>query len=224
MFLRTQDSFTSSENNVEANGDGPTETLANKPLVKPHALQSTAPLTDGRQADGGEASTTATAGDSAEGLLRPTTAAAAMAAGAAIAAGTATAAGGAADDDDSSRSELENPGALRRSGSNSSISTLGSTSTASSTWPNDGFVTPARNNIPRGAGGSGRYGMGGIGGKGVEGLPPGYKTPGNLAAATPNREMTIPETPSPRSVSSSVHGTPAVRTTFGLTTGVSVEY
>ncbi|CAN0589095.1 unnamed protein product, partial [Ectocarpus sp. 12 AP-2014] len=35
------------------------------------------------------------------------------------------------------------------------------------------------------------------------------KTPGNLSAATPNREMTIPETPSPRSVSSSVHGTPA---------------
>ncbi|CAN0557710.1 unnamed protein product, partial [Ectocarpus sp. 12 AP-2014] len=147
-------------------------------------------------------------GDSAEGLLRPPTAAAAMAAGAAITAGTAAAGTAGGDDDDSSRSDLENPGRLRRTGSNSSISTLGSTSTASSTWPNDGFVTPARNNIPRGAGG-GRYGLGGIGGKVGEGLPPGYKTPGNLSAATPNREMTIPETPSPRSVSSSVHGTPA---------------
>ncbi|CBJ48599.1 Tyrosine kinase, EPH (ephrin) receptor family [Ectocarpus siliculosus] len=204
-----EDSFTSSENNVEANGEGPTETLANKPLVKPHALQSTAPMTDGRQAGGEAAATAGTLGDSTEGLLRPPTAATAMAVGAAIAAGTAAAAGTAGgDDDESSRSDLENPGRLRRTGSNSSISTLGSTSTASSTWPNDGFVTPARNNIPRGAGG-GRYGLGGIGGKGGEGLPPGYKTPGNLSAATPNREMTIPETPSPRSVSSSVHGTPA---------------
>lgn len=225
--LFTTDSFTSSENNVEANGDGPAETLSNKPLVKAHALQSEVPM---MAADGGSGlknqGSTETLEMSGEGLPRPqgTTAATAAAGAAAGVAAAARPAGYADDDDDSSRDEssaasMENPSELRRSGSGSSISTLGSTSTTSSTWPsNDGFVTPARTDIARGggrygAGGAGRGGKAGGGGSsssgtvtgsgGVDGLPPGFRTPANRGA-------TVPETPSPRSVSSSVHGTPAV--------------
>ena len=160
---------------------------------------------------------------SAEGLLRPTAVEPSTAAAVAAAerAGTIAAAPVAvaipmtntySDDDDSSRceaSDVENPSELRRSGSNSSISTLGSTSTASSTWPSDGgFVTPARTDISRGGGRYGGRGKGHVAGSGgVEGLG-GMRTPASLAAGTPNRA--VPDTPSPRSVSSSVHGTPHV--------------
>lgn len=203
---------------MEANGEGGTESLSSKPLVKAHALQSTAPMTNGLKNQG----SAETLENSSEGLPRPpatTTMATAGAAATAAVAAAAPSAGYSDDDDDDSRDESsatsENPSELRRSGSGSSISTLGSTSTASSTWPSDGFMTPARTDIARGVGGrygagAGRGGKGGSGGSlagggGLEGLPPGFRTPANRAATS-----TIPETPSPRSVSSSVHGTPAV--------------
>lgn len=125
----------------------------------------------------------------------------------------------ASDDDDSSwgaRSEAENPGALRRTGSNSSISTLDSTSTASSTWPSVGFVTPARADIPRGGATGGRVsgrGRGHVSGASIsstDSFPAGIRTPLSHAggSATPGRME--PDTPSPRSGSGSVHGTPHV--------------
>lgn len=123
-----------------------------------------------------------------------------------------------ASDDDSwgARSETENPGALRRSGSNSSISTLDSTSTASSTWPSVGFVTPARTDIPRGGAIGGRVsgrGRGHVSGASIgsaDSFPSGSRTPLSHAggSATPGRME--PDTPSPRSGSGSVHGTPHV--------------
>ena len=126
---------------------------------------------------------------------------------------------GTSDDDDSSwggRSEAENPGALRRSGSNSSISTLDSTSTGSSTWPGSvGFVTPARTDIPRG-GGSGRpsgRGRGHASSASTDSFSSGFRTPASHAAATPGRVE--PDTPSPRSGSGSAHGTPHVSRSFG---------
>ncbi|CAM9675435.1 unnamed protein product, partial [Scytosiphon promiscuus] len=229
------DSFTSSDNNVEANGDGPPETLSSTPLVKPHSLQSSAPMAGAARDPAAAAAADATTSglreqasietleNSSEELPRPApTTGGGMVPAMAAGAGAAVpprAVGQSSDDDDSSRderSDLENPSELRRSGSNSSISTLGSTSTASSTWPTEhGFVTPARTDIARGIGGrySGASSKGRSGGHagsttsstggGVEGLTMvGFKTPGN-------RGTSIPETPSPRSVSSSVHGTPA---------------
>lgn len=212
---------------MEANGDAPPETLSSTPLVKPHALQSSAPMSGGAR-DQTPPGTTAsglreqnsveTLENSSEDIPRPAvTAGGAMVPAMATAAAGVPAVGPSEDDDDSSRderSDLENPSELRRSGSNSSISTLGSTSTASSTWPTEhGFVTPARTDIARGIGGryggaggrgKGHAGSTGSSGGGVEGLHMvGFKTPGN-------RGTSIPETPSPRSVSSSIHGTPAV--------------
>lgn len=128
------------------------------------------------------------------------------------------------DDDDSSwggtPSDLENPSELRRSDSNSSISTLGSTSTSSSTWPNEGFATPARADIGRGSSGGGRYatrsrgGTGGGGSMGGCGSIDGSRTPASLGAATPGGIEV--GTPSPRSASGSSHGTPHVRISWGV--------
>lgn len=219
---------------MESNGDGPVEALPSKPLVKAHALESTAPMGGDSAAltaspsaggSGGAAVTVGGGGGAAgNGLPRPpgvgVGAAAAVASAGAAGGGGGGGGGGSAqsDDDDSSwggPSDQENPSELRRSSSNSSISTLGSTSTASSSWPNEaGYVTPARTEIARGGGGGSRYGGRGKGhvvvGSGGVDLPVGFRTPASLAAAnTPGRAV-VPETPSPRSATGSGHGTPHV--------------
>lgn len=224
-----EDSATSSEN-ADTHGSngisvGALESLDGKSRA-PVMASPSAPI-EGTLALLGEDSVD-TLSASADGLPRPTAVEASTSAAGTIAAGPVAVAipmaSAYSDDDDSSRceaSDVENPSELRRSGSNSSISTLGSTSTASSTWPSDGgFVTPARTDIPRGGGRYGGRGRGHVvaGSGGVEGLSAGIRTPASLAAGTPNRA--VPDTPSPRSVSSSVHGTPHVSLFFLLKTTI----
>lgn len=153
-----QDSGASSELHVEANGDGPSEALAHKPLVKPNTMQSTTPLANAVPNGAPPPAAAVTAGGIPADVGIPPAAPRAFGpanladAGVVLPSGRGAVAGAGVGDNSSSSTSVSFAGGSVADSSDSA-SEFSAASSASTAWTADGFQTPARTDIPRGSGG-----------------------------------------------------------------------
>lgn len=143
---------------MEANGDGPSEALAHKPLVKANTMQSTTPLAGSASNGSAPPAAAVPAGDVPADVGIPPAAPRAFGpanladAGVVLPSGRGSVGSAGVGDNSSSSNSVSFAGGSVADSSDSA-SEFSAASSVSTAWTADGFQTPARTDIPRGSGG-----------------------------------------------------------------------